>query len=203
MVRAATTTLTIRPQKASHKGDVVTRQLLALIVSTLTLVPCAVKAQEPTPKKAAQPKSNQVYVKIILTTDMADKDRPVVESWIAKQIKKRGESKYTAATTWVPLVETGEEFEDPTQVWEGECRVHAEIAERKDGRIKVFLDGWAPFPAGVTVSLADEPGSREIVAAEKAKRKQWVPYVAVLICPPPEKPAVVDPTSANKARSLR
>lgn len=106
--------------------------------------------------------------------------------------QKNGESKYAAATAWVPLVETGEKFEDPTLVWEGGCRVHAEIAERKDGRIKVFLDGWAPFPAGVTVSLADEPGCRETVAAETAKTKQGAPYVAVLICPPPEKPAVVD-----------
>ena len=135
-----------------------------------------------------------MYVKIILPTDLAarDKDRPVVESWIAEQIKKDGESKYAAATAWVPLVETGGKFEDPTLVWEGRCRVHAEIAERKDGRIKVFLDGWAPFPAGVTVSLADEPGCRETVAAETAKTKQGAPYVAVLICPPPEKPAVVD-----------
>jgi hypothetical protein len=171
-----------------------TRQLLALIVSTLTLIPYAMKAEEPTPKKASQPSSNQVYVKIILPTDLAarDKDRPVVESWIAEQFKKRGESKYTAATAWVPLVETVEKFEDPTLVWEGGCRVHAEIAERKDGRIKVFLDGWGPTPAGVTVSLADEPGSREIAAAVKAKTEQGVPYVAVLIGPPPEKPAVVD-----------
>ena len=63
-----------------------TRQLLVLIVGTLALVPYAMKAQEPTPKKAAQPKSNQVYVKIIMPTDPADrdKDRPVVESWIAE-----------------------------------------------------------------------------------------------------------------------
>ena len=129
------------------------RQLLALIVSTLTLVPYAMKAEEPTSKKAARPKSNQVYVKIMLPTDLAarDKDRPIVESWIAEQIEKRAESRYTAATAWVPLVQTGEKFEDPTLVWEGGCRVHAEITERKDGRIEVFLDGWAPYPAGMTV----------------------------------------------------
>lgn len=171
-----------------------TRRLLALIVCTLILVPHAMKAEEPTPKKAAQPKSNQVYVKIILPSDLAahDKERPVVESWIAEQIEKRGESKFTAATAWVPLIETGKSFGDPTLVWEGGCRVYADIAERKDGRIKVFLDGWVPYPAGVTVSLADEPGSREIVAAETVRTEQGAPYVVVLICPPPEKPAVVD-----------
>ena len=76
-----------------------TRQLLALIVCTLTLVPYAVKAQEPTPKKADQPESNQVYVKIIMPTDPADrdKDRPVVESWIAEDLKKLGQARFTAA----------------------------------------------------------------------------------------------------------
>lgn len=171
-----------------------TRQFLALIVSTLTLVPYAVKAQEPTPKKAAQSKSNQVYVKIILPTDPAarDKDRPVVESWIAEQIKKRGESKFTAATAWVLLVETGEKIEDPTLVWRGGCLVHGQIVERKGGRLKVFLGGWGPDSVGVTVSLADEAGSREIAAAEQDKTEQGVPYVAVLIGPPSEKPAAVD-----------
>lgn len=66
------------------------RQLLALIVGMLTLVPYGVKADGPTPKKAAQPTSNRVYVKIIFPTDSValEKDRPVVESWIAEQIEK-------------------------------------------------------------------------------------------------------------------
>lgn len=92
-----------------------TRLFLASIavVSALAVVPCAVKAQKPTPKKGALPNSNQVYVKIILPTDPAtrDTDRPVVESWIAEQLKKSGQSKFTAATAWVPLVVKGEEFE--------------------------------------------------------------------------------------------
>lgn len=171
-----------------------TRQLLALIVSTLSLVPCVVKGEEPTPQKAPLPKSNRVYVKIILPTalEAPATDRPVVESWIAEQIKKQGETKYTAATAWVPLIDTGDKFEDPTLIWPGGCRVHAEIVERKAGRIQVFLEGWKPFPTGVTVSLADEPGSRELATAEKAMTKHGVPYVAILIGPPPEKPAVVE-----------
>ena len=83
-----------------------TRLFLASIaaVGALAVVPYAVKAQKPTPEKGALPKSNQVYVKIILPIDPAarDKDRPVVESWIAEQLKKRGQSKFTAATAWVP-----------------------------------------------------------------------------------------------------
>src|ERR1700734_103653 len=67
------------------------------VVSVLAVVPYAVEAQKATPKKGALPKSNQVYVKIIVPTAPAtrDKDRPVVESWIAEQLKKRGQSKFT------------------------------------------------------------------------------------------------------------
>src|SRR5262245_4329600 len=172
-----------------------TRLFLASIavVSALAVVPYAVKAQKPTPKKGALPKSNQVYVKIILPTDPAtrDKDRPVVESWIAEQLKKRGQSKFTAATEWMPLVE--KRFES-TPVWDGKldgkqcnCPVAGDIPERADGHIKVLLDGWGPGGARVTVSLTDEPGSRAIAAVEQAETEQGLPYVAVLIGPPPEK----------------
>ena len=168
-----------------------TRQLLALIVSTLTLVPYAVKAQEPTPKKAAQPKSNQVFVKIIMPTDPADrdKDRPVVESWIAEDLKKRGQAKFTAVTEWVPLDLSPLEA---TDVWDGnlgkqhDCPVGADIPDRAEGRIKVHLSGWSPGGAFVTVSLKDEPGSRVIAAVEEFKTEQGMPYVAVIIGPPLE-----------------
>jgi hypothetical protein len=136
-----------------------------------------------------------VYVKIILPIDPAarDKDHPVVESWIAVQFKKRGQSKFTAATEWVPLVD--ERFES-TWVWDGNldgkslgCPVHGAVNERADGRVKVCVDGWAPVPGfGVTVSLRDEPGSREIVAVEKLKYDSGSPCVVVLIGPPAEKP---------------
>ena len=181
-----------------------TRLFLASIavVSALAVVPYAVDAQKPTPKKGALPKSNQVYVKIILPTDPAtrDKDRPVVESWIAEQLKKRGQSKFAAATGWVPLAG---KWDEATPVWNGRlddkqcnCPVDGDIPERADGRIKVLLKGWAPFGAAVTVSLKDEPGSRAIAAVEQAKTEQGLPYVAVLIGPPPEKPAA--PTDHKK-----
>src|SRR5262245_33569675 len=129
-----------------------TRLFLASIAvtSALAVVPYAVEAQKETLKKGALPKSNQVYVKIILPTDSAarDKDRPVVESWIAEQLKKRGQAKFTAANAWVPLAVKGEES---TWVGEGdqddkqwECPVVAQITERADGRIKVHLEGWGP-----------------------------------------------------------
>jgi hypothetical protein len=173
-----------------------TRLFLASIavVSALAVVPYAVEAQKPTPKKDALPKSNQVYVKIIWPTDPAtrDKDRPVVESWIADQLKKRGQARFTAATAWVPLADKRHET---TWVWDGNldgkscaCPVAGHVAERAAGRIKALVDGWSPVAGvGATVSLTDEPGSRAIAPVEDAKTEQGLPYVAVLIGPPPEK----------------
>src|SRR5690242_452585 len=100
-----------------------TRLFLASItvVSALVVVPHAGTAQKPTPKKGALSQSNQVYVKIILPADPTarDKDRPVVESWIVEQLKKSGQSQFTAVTGWVPLVVTGDKLEFPTRVWNG------------------------------------------------------------------------------------
>jgi hypothetical protein len=172
-----------------------TRQLLVLIASTLILVPNAAKAEEPTPKNAAPPEFNQVYVKIIMPTAPADRDqeRPVVESWIAEDLKKLGQAKFAAVTGWVPLDLSPLEA---THVWDGGklgdvlyCPVGADIPDRAKGRIKVLLIGWSPGGADVTVSLKDEPGSRAIAAIEELKTEQGMPSVAVLIGPPPEKPA--------------
>src|SRR4051794_9313366 len=101
-----------------------TRLFLASIavVSALAVVPYDVEAQKATPEKGALPKSNEVYVKIIWPTEPTnrDKDRPAVESWIAEQLKKRGQTRFTAATAWVPLTDQeeyrGERF---TRVWIG------------------------------------------------------------------------------------
>lgn len=171
-----------------------TRQILVLIVSTLILVSYTVKAQEPTPKKTAQPKSNQVYVKVIMPTDTAnrDKDRPVVESWIAEDLKKLGQAKFTAVTGWVTLDLSPFAA---TDVWDGQlgdqhyCPVGADIPERAKGRIKVLLSGWSPGGGFATASLTDEPGSRAIAAVKELKTEQGMPYVAVLIGPPLENAA--------------
>jgi hypothetical protein len=178
-----------------------TRLFLAAvaIAGALAVGPYAVEAQKATPKKGALPKANQVYVKFILPVDPAncDKDRPIVESWISDQLKKRGQSKFTAATGWVRL---DGKWDEATSVWDGGnlgdkqsvhyCPVNGSIPDRADGRIKVLLDGLSPVYAKVTVSLTDEPGSRAIAAVEDAKTSDGPPYVAVLIGPPPESPAV-------------
>ncbi len=176
------------------------RQFLVFttVISTLAVAACAADAQEATPKKVALPKSNQVYVKIIMPNDPANlrKDQPVVESWIVNGLKMRGQAKFTAVTGWVRL--------DPspfgaTDVWDGvlgdisHCPVGADIPHRAKGRIKILLAGWSPGGATVTASLTDEPGSRVIAAVEQYKdaykNLKGMPYVAVLIGPPPEPPA--------------
>lgn len=171
-----------------------TRKISVSIVSTLILLPCAVKAEEPTRGKAA-PQSNQVYVKIIMPIDPAkrDKDRPVVESWIAEDLKKLGQARFSAVTGWVPLDLSPFEA---THVWDGGrldgvlyCPVGADIPDRTEGKIKVLLTGWTPGGAFATALLKDEPGSRAVAAVERAETEQGLPYVAVLIGPPPEKPA--------------
>lgn len=176
-------------------GYVMTHQFLAMIVSALMLVSYTVKAQELTLKNVVQPKSNQVYVKIIMPTGPGDRDqdRPVVESWIAEDLKKLGQAEFTAVTSWVALDLSPIEA---THMWDGGklgdvfyCPVGADIPDREQGRIKVHLIGWSPGGADVTVDLPDEPGSRAIAAIEKLKSEQGMPYVAVLISPPAEIPA--------------
>ncbi len=180
-----------------------TRPFLASIAvfSALAVVPCAGETQKPEPKQGALPKSNRVYVKVILPGDLAtrDTDRPVVESWIAEQLKKRGQAKFTAATAWVPLVYQRDEGTPVDVTVDGKawgCGVTGDIPERADGRIKVVLGGWSPGYAKAVVTLTDEPGSRAIAPVEELKTEQGMPYVAVLIGPPPENPAA--PTDHKK-----
>lgn len=171
-----------------------TRQFLTLIACTLTLVLIlySMKSQEPTPEKAAQPKHNQVYVKLIMPTDQVDRDqdRPVVEPWIAEDLKKLEQANFIAVTEWVPL-DLG--FLESTHVWNGvlgtqhPCPVGADIERMKDSIIKVHLAGWHPGGAHLTVSLKDEPGARAIAAVEEANSEQGMPYVAVFIGPPAHK----------------
>jgi len=179
----------------------VTQQIPALILTTLTLLSSAAKAQEPAPKTAAPSEPNQVYVKIIMPADPADRDedRPGVESWIAEDLTQRGQASFTAVTGWVPLDLAPFEA---TQVWDGVlgdtgyCPVDADIPDRAEGRINVLLKGWHPGGAYVTVSLTDEPGSRAIAPVEQTKTEPALSYVAVLIGPPAEKPAA--PTDDRK-----
>ena len=174
-----------------------THQLFVLIVSTHILIPCALNAVEPKPKKAVQPRLNQVYVKVIMPGDPVDrdKDRPVVESWIAEDLKQLGQAKFTAVTGWVPLDLSPLET---TDLWDGKlgkqfyCPVGADIERAKGPIIKVHVSGWSPGGGFVSVPVKDEPGSRVIAAVKELETEQGMPNVVILVGPPLEKPAVVD-----------
>jgi hypothetical protein len=164
-----------------------------VIVSTLALFSCTAKAQESTSTKSAQAEANQVYVKVIMPIAGKD-DRQkqfAVESWIAKDLRKRGQATFSAVTGWVPLDLSPLEA---TSVWDGAgdrsyCPVQADIYERNGGRIKLQFAGWHPGGAIKDASLADEPGSRAIVGVEQAKSKEGMPFVAVFVGLPHEVPA--------------
>ena len=177
------------------------RQTFVLIVSILFLVPSASNAMEPTPKNDDQPRLNQVYIKVIMPADPADsdKDRLIVESWIAADLKKRGQATFTAVTGWVPLDLSPLAS---TNVWDGilgnqsYCPVGADIERAKGNIVKINLSGWSPGGAFLNVPIKDEAGSRAIAAVKDLKSEQGMPYVAVLIVPPLETPAT--PTHRKK-----
>ncbi|MCB9952658.1 MAG: hypothetical protein H6824_16920 [Planctomycetaceae bacterium] len=149
-----------------------------------------------------QPEPYQVYVKVIMPVDPADgeMDQLVVESWIAEELKKRGQEKFVAVTGWVSLDLSP--F-DATDVWDGGkldsvlyCPVWADIREREVDHIAIWVMGWSPGGADANVSMKYEPGTRAIASVDEMKTEQGMPYVAFLIGPPAEKPT--SPTDDKK-----
>jgi hypothetical protein len=168
-----------------------TRSALVVAILGFAFSLAAQSADTPKIAGAAKPEPSKgapVYVKIFWPVEpgtVNEKDRPVVESWVSKSIDKRFKSNLIAVSEWVPLVEKRYEA---TNIWDGKvdekvyaCSVSSVIAERKKGRIKIVVYGWAPVPAEVALILDDEPGSREVVPVSDAETKQGVPYVAVFV----------------------
>lgn len=178
-----------------------------LVLYTLTTLAAELCAQNPTPASIARQRFNQVFVKVIMpvTARTPKQDGPVVESWVAEQLKERGESESFAVTDWVPVCDgllTDDEVDN--RVWSGQlvgkmsgrfCPVEGDLPERKDGRVAVLVGGWDPGGGHeAKVTLADEPGTRTVepVVPDSVRgKRQAIPgekplaYVAVLIGPPP------------------
>lgn len=187
---------------------------LLLILYTLTTFASKLPAQNPTPTSIARQPFNQVFVKVVMpvTARSPKQDGPVVESWVAEQLKELGETKYFAVTDWVPVCDgLLEDDEVDNRVWSGHlvgknsggfCPVGGDLPERKDGQVLVLVGGWDP--GGVhemKVSLVDEPGTRVVEPvlpySARGKRKaipggKPLAYVAVLIGPPPRERATSD-----------
>ena len=168
-----------------------TRFMLAMTILSCAITPVALVADLPENSSAVEPaqaKAVPIYVKIIWPVDPAtpviERDSPVIESWVAKSIVgNEGHATSRAVTGWVQLVEVP--FES-TELWDGRldgvrhtCHAHADISERKDGLITI--DVYEGTGGKTTVTLKDEPGSREVVPVTQVKTKHGVPHVAIFI----------------------
>jgi len=178
---------------------------LLLILGTATI--SKLPAQTPTSEATARQKLNQVFVKVIVpvTERTPKQDGPVIESWVARQLKEAGESEYFAVTDWVPVCDGLLADDEVTNdVWSGQlfgkktgnfCPVSGDLPERKDGRVLVLVGGWDPGGGHeARMTLMDEPGIRAVepVLPASARRDRTqtkgvkpIAYVAVLIGPPP------------------
>ncbi len=143
-----------------------------LVFSLFAVASTALPAQGPASASMARQRFNQVFVKVIVpvTPRSPRQDGPVIELWIAEQLKQLGESEYFAVTGWVPVGD-GLLADDNlnNDIWDGRlvgkhsyCPVGGDIPERENGRLLVNLSGWTPGGGEANVGLPDEPGSRAI-----------------------------------------
>lgn len=164
-----------------------------------------VLAQGPKPESTTRRQFNQVFVKVILpvTSRTPKQDGPAVETWVAEQLKELGEAEYFAVTDWVPVCDglLADDVVD-NDVWDGRlggkhpyCPVGGDIPERKNGRLLVSVAGWLPFAGcDANIRLPDEPGNRAVAPVQilvgrerkPVKTEERLPYVAVIIAPPPQ-----------------
>ncbi|MFM9115539.1 MAG: hypothetical protein ACKOU6_05195 [Planctomycetota bacterium] len=177
-----------------------------LIAATAVALPAQDRPQAATSHQ--QP--NQVFVKVILpvTSKTPKAKGPTVESWVAEQLKMLGETEFFAVTSWVPISDAllKDDFMD-NKIWDGHlagearyCLAHGDIPERKEGRLLVRVAGWTPFGGAANIRLPDEPGSRAVgqvrwgrndaeVDGKRTEGEVGLPYVAVIVAPPPLFPA--------------
>ncbi len=175
-----------------------------LVFSIVAAIAAELPAQAPTSESNSRRRFNQVFVKVIVpvTSRIPKQDGPAVESWVAEQLKQLGESEYFAVTPWVPVCDglLADDIVD-NDVWDGNldgnrsyCPVGGDIPERGNGRLLVSVGGFTPVGGEAHIRLLDEPGNRAVgpvrllVGKEEGKRtkiEQGLPYVAVIIAPPP------------------
>ncbi len=173
-----------------------------LLLNIVAAIAAESLAQSTTLELNSRRQFNQVFVKVIVpvTPRTPKQDGPVVESWVAEQLKELGEPEYFAVTDWVPVCDSLLEDEIVhNRVWDGRldgkhpyCPVGGDIAKREKGRVLVNVGGWTPGGGEANITLLDEPGSRavgpvRIGVGREGKRieiEKGLPYVAVIIAPP-------------------
>jgi hypothetical protein len=179
-----------------------------LVFNLIAAIAVELPGQSPTQHSNARQRFNQVFVKVIVpvTSRTPMQNGPVVDAWVAEQLKQLGESEYFAVTDWVPVCD-GLLADDivNNDVWNGRLNskhcyspVSGDIPERENGRLLVKVTGWVcPGGGEANIKLLDEPGSRavgpvEILVGDERKpveidHDERLPYVAVIIAPPPQK----------------
>ena len=165
---------------------IVTSSTLLLL---LAAAPLAAQDEDRSGGGLRASETNAVYAKVILAVKaLDDGDQPLLESWIAKELRKRGATDLRAVTDWVRLTDGG----DSTSVWEAKldgelsgCPVDGQVGERTaDGKVQVTLSGWSPFGANIRGNtLPDEIGSRGIAIVDPGRADEVESYVALMIAP--------------------
>jgi hypothetical protein len=171
-----------------------------LVFNMVAAILVDLPTQAPTPESSSCERFNQVFVKVIVpvTPHTPKQDGFVVESWVAEQLKQLGESEYFAVTDWVPVCDRllADDIVDNRVRLNGKlpyCPVHGDIPERESGRLLVRVAGWTPVGGEANIALPDEPGSRAVgpvrllfgKEGRRIKIEEGLPYVAVIIAPPP------------------
>ncbi|MCP4096738.1 MAG: hypothetical protein GY748_10895 [Planctomycetaceae bacterium] len=136
------------------------------------------------------PRSNAIYAKIILPVESPDQSPSNVESWISKNLNKRGEKKFRAVTQWIRLPEPGEEV---ALVWDARldnkrwgCPVsYRSVKRTKDGKIKIEIQGFSPAEPEITGQTIDAGiGSRGIAVVDTGGVNEYsTAYIALFVGP--------------------
>ena len=76
-----------------------------LVLNILAAFAVELPAQDPTPETSTSRRFNQVFVKVVVpvTSRTPKQGGPVIESWVAEQLKQLGEPECFAVTDWVPV----------------------------------------------------------------------------------------------------
>ncbi len=148
--------------------------LLFLMLFNIAAVSAESRAQGPTLELNSRRQFNQVFVKVIVpvTPRTPKQNGPIVESWIAEQLKELGEPDYFAVTDWVPVCDALlEDDVVDNRVWDGTlggkhsyCPVGGDIPKRENGRVLVNVGGWTPSGGEANIALSDEPAVEQLAS---------------------------------------
>ncbi|WP_182870899.1 hypothetical protein [Stieleria mannarensis] len=130
---------------------------LLLLLHALTAFAAERPVQDPTSGSIARRHSNQVFVKVIMpvTAHTPKQEGPVIEGWVAEQLKQLGQAEYFAVTNWVPVCD-GLLADDivNNRVWGGSL---GNASCRRSAQVRLGLRSWHSSPGSALISSSDRP----------------------------------------------